>query len=78
MTYSRMLVLQVRKRGCRFGEKCSYAHRQVDEQPGKRSKKTGDKSAVGYVGNYTTMELRISDMEPPKSTTILPEDLKHT
>ena len=22
---------------CRFGEKCSYAHRQVDEQPSKRS-----------------------------------------
>ena len=32
--------------GCRFGEKCSYAHRQVDEQPSKRSKKNGDKSAV--------------------------------
>ena len=28
--------------GCRFGEKCSYAHRQVDEQPSKRSKKNGD------------------------------------
>ena len=27
------------KSGCRFGEKCSYAHRQVDEQPAKRSKK---------------------------------------
>ena len=23
------------KSGCRFGEKCSYAHRQVDEQPSK-------------------------------------------
>ena len=32
--------------GCRFGEKCSYAHRQVEEQPSKRSKKNGDKSAV--------------------------------
>ena len=27
------------KSGCRFGEKCSYAHRQVDEQLYKRSKK---------------------------------------
>ena len=27
------------KIGCRFGEKCSYAHRQVDEQPTKRSQK---------------------------------------
>ena len=34
------------KSGCRFGEKCSYAHRQVDEQPTKRSKKNEDKSAV--------------------------------
>ena len=28
-----------RPSGCRFGEKCSFAHRQVDEQPTKRSKK---------------------------------------
>ena len=34
------------KSGCRFAEKCSYAHRQVDEQPTKRSKKNDDKSAV--------------------------------
>ena len=33
------------KSGCRFGEKCSFAHRQVDEQPTKRSKKNDDKSA---------------------------------
>ena len=30
----------------RFGEKCSFAHRQVDEQPTKRSKTNNDKSAV--------------------------------
>ena len=24
------------KSGCRFGEKCSHAHRQVDEQPSKK------------------------------------------
>ena len=27
------------KSGCRFGEKCSYAHRQVDEQPRKGPKR---------------------------------------
>ena len=37
------------KSGCRFGEKCSYAHRQVDEQPSERSKKNGDKSAVAML-----------------------------
>ena len=29
--------------------KCSYAHRQVEEQLGKRSKKNGDKSAVAML-----------------------------
>ena len=37
------------KSGCRYGEKCSYAHRQVDEQPTKRSKKNNDKSAVALL-----------------------------
>ena len=37
------------KSGCRFGEKCSYAHHQVDEQPSKRSKKNDDKSAVAML-----------------------------
>ena len=30
-------------------EKCPYAHRQVDEQPTKRSKKNDDKSAVAML-----------------------------
>ena len=40
------------KSGCKFGEKCSYAHRQVDEQPSKRSKKNDDKSAVAMLKKY--------------------------
>ena len=31
------------------GEKCSYAHRQVDEQPTKRYKKNDDKSSVALL-----------------------------
>ena len=38
------------KSGCRFREKCSFAHRQVDEQPSERSKKNDDKSAVAMCG----------------------------
>ena len=45
-----MLVLQ--KSGCRSGEKCSYAHRQVYEEPSKRSKKNGDKSAVALLKKF--------------------------
>ena len=37
------------KSGCRFGERCSYAHRQVDEQACKGSKKNDDKSAVSML-----------------------------
>ena len=37
------------KSGCRFGEKCSFAHRQVVEQPSKRSQKNDDKSAVAML-----------------------------
>ena len=50
------------KSGCRFGEKCSYAHRQVDEQPTKRSKTNDDKSAVAMLkkGNWQEREF-VSD-----------------
>ena len=45
---SRMLVLQVREWVQIWG-KCSFAHRQVDEQRSKRSKKNDDKSAVAML-----------------------------
>ena len=32
-----------------LGKKCSYAHRQVDEQPTERSKENDDKSAVALL-----------------------------
>ena len=46
------------KSGCRFVEKCSFAHRQVDEQPTKRSKKNDGKSAVAMLkkGNWQERE----------------------
>ena len=40
------------KSGCRFAEKCSYAHRQVDEQPSKRSKTNGDKSELAILKKH--------------------------
>ena len=35
--------------GCKFGDKCSFAHRQVEGQPSKKPKKDGDKSAVAVL-----------------------------
>ena len=59
------------KSGCRFGEKCSYAHRQVDEQASKRSKNNGDKSAVAMLKSTRQLGCVFQDMEPPKSSSIL-------
>ena len=42
--------------GCKFGDKCSYAHRQVDEQPSKRSKKNDDKSAVAMLKKHELLD----------------------
>ena len=69
MASSRMLVLQVQN-GCRFGEKCSYAHRQVDEQPSK-SKKNGDKSALATLKITRHLGCVFQDMKPPNSASIL-------
>ena len=57
--------------GCRFGEKCSYAHRQVDDEPGNRSKKNGDKSTVAILKITRQLGCVVQDMEPPKSSSIL-------
>ena len=53
--------------GCRFGEKCSYAHRQVDEQHSKRSKNNGAKSAVAMLKITRQFGCAFQEMEPPKS-----------
>ena len=42
--------------GSRFGEQCSYAHRQVDEQPRKRFKKDGDKGAAAMLKNHESYD----------------------
>ena len=65
------------KSGCRFWEKCSYARRQVDEQPSIRSKKNGDKSAA-YAEKYTTIRLRMSRYGAAEVFIDFAEELKHT
>ena len=47
-----MLVLQEQEWLQFWGETCSYAHRQVDEQPSKRSKKNDDKSTVAMLKKH--------------------------
>ena len=59
------------KSGCRFGEKCSFAHRQVHEQPSRRSKENDDKSAVSMFKRRRQLGCVLEDMEPPKSSSVL-------
>ena len=55
--------------GCRIVEKCSYAHRQVHEQPSKVKKMT--KVQWFFLSITRQLGCVYQDMEPPKSTTIL-------
>ena len=57
--------------GCKFGDKCSFAHCEVDEQPSKKSKKNGDKIAVTILKTTRQLGCVFQDMEPPKSSSIL-------
>ena len=57
--------------GCKLGEKCSCAHRQVDEQLSNRSKKNGDKRAVAMLKVTRQLGCVFQDMELPKSSSIL-------
>ena len=56
-------------------EKCSYAHRQVEEQPSKRSKKNGDKSAVAMLKDVRQLGCVFRCVEPPKPSSILRKSL---
>ena len=57
--------------GCKFGDKCAFVHRRVEEQPSKRSKKNGDKSAVAALKETNNLGCVFQDVEPPKSSSIL-------
>ena len=58
---------------CKFGDKCVFAHRRVEEQPSKRSKKNADKSAVAVLKETKNLGCAFQDMEPPKYSSILRE-----
>ena len=64
--------------GCRFGEKYSYAHRQVEEQPSKKSKKNGDKSAVALLKITRPIGLRISGYGAGEVFIDFAGELRHT
>ena len=70
---SRMLVLQDQE-WLQIWRTCSYANRQVAEQPSKRSTKNGDKSALALLKSTRQFVCTFQDMEPPKSSSIFAEE----
>ena len=57
--------------GCKFGDKCAFAHRRVEEQPTKKSKRSGNKSAVALLKETKNLGCVSQDVEPPRSSSIL-------
>ena len=57
--------------GCKFGEKYSLAHRQVEGQPSKKPKKDGDRNAVEKLKDARQFGCVFQDVEPPESSSIL-------
>ena len=57
--------------GCNFGDKCSFAHRQVASQPSKKPKKDGDKSAVAMLKDARQLGCAFQDTERPESSSIV-------
>ena len=57
--------------GCAFGNKCSFPHRKVEEQPSKKLKKDGDKSAVAFLKALRQLGCVFQDTAPPEFLSIL-------
>ena len=65
------------KKDAGLGEKCSCAHRQVDEQPSKKSQKEWCQMCSGYIEEYTTIRLRMSRCGAAEVYNDFAEELKH-
>ena len=52
---------------CKFGDECSFPHWKVEEQPKKKPKQGGDKSAVATAKDVQQLCCVLQDTEPQKS-----------
>ena len=63
--------------GCAFGNKCSFPYRKVEEQPSKKLKKDGDKSAVAFfLKALRQLGCVFQDTAPPEFLSILRKGTK--
>ena len=61
---------------CTFRKECSFPHWKVEEQPNKKPKKGGDKSAVAMVKDVRQLVCVSQDTEPLESSAILRKGTK--
>ena len=57
--------------GCKFWDKCAFAHRRFEEQPSEGSKRSGDKSAVALLKETKNLGCVFQNVKPPRSSSIL-------
>ena len=57
--------------GCKFGDKCSFAHRQVEGQPSKKKGKRMVTKGSGLLKDARRLGCVFQDTEPPESSPIL-------
>ena len=62
--------------GCKFGDKCTFMHMQVEDQTSEKPKKDGDKSAVAILNDARPSGCVFQDIEPPESSSILRKSTK--
>ena len=63
--------------GCKFWDKCSFAHLWVEEQPSKRFEKNCDQNALATLKETKNSGCVFQDMEPPKFSSFCTEELNH-
>ena len=63
--------------GCKFGDKCAFAHRRVEEQPSKRSKRSDEKKCSCSTGRDKEFGLCISGRGAAKIIVDFTEELNH-
>ena len=69
-------VIFLSESGCKFGQECSFLHCKVEEQPNKKPKKGGDKSAVAVVKAVRQLGCVLQDTEPLESSAFLRKGTK--
>ena len=62
--------------GRKFGNKCTFPYRKVEEQPNKKPKKGGDKNAVAILKDVRQLGCVFQDTVPLESLTILRKGTK--